>query len=52
MFPNLPVIDEGYKLHWSQVGDTFHEIASFGDGTSFKTSWKYDVEAPFMGTLP
>ena len=49
MFPDLPAIDEGYKLKWSQVGDTFHEIATFGDGTSFNTSWKYDVETPFMG---
>jgi len=48
MFPDFPVIDEGYKLHWSQVGDTFQEVASFGDGTSFNTTWKYDVETPFM----
>ena len=49
MFPDLPAIDEGYKLQWSQIGDTFHEVASFSDGTSFTTAWKYDVETPFMG---
>ena len=49
MFPELPSLDEGYKLHWSQNGDTFNEIATFGDGTTFTTTWKYDVETPFMG---
>ena len=49
MFPELPSLDEGYKLHWSQNGDTFNEIATFGDGTTFTTAWKYDVETPFMG---
>jgi len=48
MFPELPSLDEGYKLHWSQNGDTFNEIATFGDGTTFTTTWKYDVETPFM----
>lgn len=48
MFPELPKIDEGYKLHVSKCGDTFHKVDTFGDGTSFKTSFKYDEETPFM----
>lgn len=48
MFPDLPVIDEGYKRRWSQIGDTFHEVATFSDGTSYTTTWKCDVEQPFM----
>jgi len=48
MFPELPALDEGYKLHWSVNGDTICEVATFGDGTSFTTTWKYDVETPFM----
>lgn len=48
MFPELPKIDEGYKLHLSKCGDTFHEVTTFGDGTTFNTTWKHDVEAPFL----
>ena len=51
MFPELPKIDEGYKLHLSKCGDTFHEVTTFGDGTTFNTTWKHDVEAPFLGKL-
>ena len=51
MFPGLPKVDEGYKLHLSKCEDTFHEVATFGDGTTFNTTWKYDVETPFLGML-
>ena len=51
MFPELPKIDEGYKVNWSKCGDTFHEVAKYGDGTTLKTTWKYDVETPFLGKL-
>jgi len=49
LFPELPAIDEGYKIKWSVDGDTMNEVATFGDGTSFTTTWKLDVETPFMG---
>ena len=51
LFPELPAIDEGYKIKWSVDGDTMNEIATFGDGTSFTTTWKLDVETPFMGNF-
>ena len=49
MFPGLPKLDEGYKVKLSKVGDSFLEVATFGDGTTFTTPWKYDEEAPFLG---
>ena len=42
-------ISWGYKIKWSVDGDTMNEVATFGDGTSFTTTWKLDVETPFMG---
>jgi hypothetical protein len=48
MFPELPKIDEGYKIHLSKCGDSFHEVTTFGDGTTFNTTWKHDVETPFL----
>ena len=49
MFPGFPKLDEGYKVKLSKVGDSFLEVATFGDGTTFTTPWKYDEEAPFLG---
>ena len=49
MFPGFPKLDEGYKVNLSKVGDSFLEVATFGDGTTFTTPWKYDEEAPFLG---
>ena len=51
LFPEFPAIDEGYKIKWSVDGDTMNEVATFGDGTSFTTTWKLDVETPFMGNF-
>ena len=49
MFPGFPKLDEGYKVKLSKVGDSFLEVATFGDGTTFTTPWKYDEETPFLG---
>ena len=49
MFPGFPKLDEGYKVKLSKIGDSFLEVATFGDGTTFTTPWKYDEEAPFLG---
>ena len=51
MFPELPTIDEGYKVHLSKCGETFNKVDTFSDGTTFKTTFNYDVETPFMGKL-
>ena len=51
LFPEMPKIDEGYKLVMSKCGDTFHKVDTFSDGTTFSSSFKYDVETPFMGKL-
>merc|ERR1711936_1044261 len=51
MFPGFPKLDEGYKVKLSKVGDSFLEVATFGDGTTFATPWKYDEEAPFLDCI-
>ena len=49
MFPALPKIDDGYKLHITKCGDAYVENATFSDGTNYKTTWKLDEESTYLG---